>query len=150
MKGKILILMLLSFVTFSCGSKKVAANTTGKSKIEKLNEVEGTNVSYKSLGNDQASIVLQLLDNNTFKFNMKILANEEEDSKPSTITEKGTYSNNGTWKTLKFKDPKFSLAAIFDKKYGTTDAFQVIDEETVKINIAQKALPIWGILCEKQ
>ncbi len=149
MKTKFFIIIGLTLITLSCGSKKSAVTSVDKSVTEKI--VEGVNVSYKSLGNDQASISLQLLKNNTFKFNMKILASEDdEDSKTSTIDEKGTYTSDGNWKTLKFKNPKISLATIFDKKYGTSDAFEVIDEKTVKINVAQKALPIWGVLCEKE
>lgn len=145
----IAILSLLIIVS-SCGSKKTAVNSE-KNKTDNVSTVEGVDMAYKSLGNDMGSIHLQLFKNNTFKFKMKVFASEDDDDGKSTnIDTKGTYTNDGDWKTLNFKNPKFSLAAIFDKAYGNASFFEVIDKETVKINTSKNALPIWGIVCEKE
>ncbi len=133
----ILILVLLITIS-SCGSKKTAVEASKKT------------VSYKSLGNGVASISLQLFENNTFKFDFKSIPQPDTDEKAVKISEKGTYTTDGDWKTLNFKNPKFSLAAIFDKQYSSASDFKVIDEEHVKINAAKNALPIWGVVCEKQ
>ncbi|MEZ4880900.1 MAG: hypothetical protein R2775_00765 [Flavobacteriaceae bacterium] len=134
-------LFVLLFFISSCGSKKTAITTS-----EEANEA----VSYKSLGNGVASISLQLSANNTFTFNLKSIPQPGTDEKPVRISEKGTYTSDGNWKTLNFKKPKFSLAAIFDTNYSGPADFKVIDEENVKINTAKNTLPIWGVVCEKQ
>jgi hypothetical protein len=144
------IVILSLLITFSsCGSKKAVVNSEKNETA--IESAESVDLAYKSLGNDLGSIYLQLFKNNTFKFKMKVFASEDDDSEKSTnIDAKGTYTNEGDWKTLKFKNPKFSLAAIFDKQFGDSSFFKVIDEETVKINTAKDALPIWGVVCEKQ
>lgn len=122
-----------------------------KNKTDNVTTLEGVNMAYKSLGNDMGSIHLQLFENNTFKFNMKVFASEDDDDGKSTnIDTKGTYTNDGDWKILSFKNPKFSLAAIFDSQYGDASYFKVLDNQTVKINTSKEALPVWGIVCEKQ
>lgn len=133
----ILIIGLLITIS-SCGSKKTATATS--------KEV----MSYNSLGNGVASITLQLFENNTYKFDFKSIPQPGTDEKSVKISEKGTYTSDGNWKTLNFKKPKFSLAAIFDAKYSEATDFKVIDEEHVKINTAKNALPIWGVVCKRQ
>lgn len=145
---KNIILLALIITVSSCGGKKTAMKSSKESKEIVLGKSE--TVSYKSLGNGVASISLQLYENNTFKFDFKSIPQPDTNEKPSVISEKGTYTSDGSWKTLNFKDPKFSLAAIFDKTYGDAAHFKVIDTENVKINTAKKALPIWGVVCEKQ
>lgn len=144
---KYIIIIGLLITISSCGSKKTAVEASKDSK-----EVAGKRetVSYKSLGNGVASISLQFFDNNTFKFDFKSIPQPDTDEKAVKISEKGTYTSEGNWKTLNFKEPKFSLAAIFDAQYSNASDFQVIDKEKVKINTAQNALPIWGVVCEKQ
>lgn len=132
----------------SCGSKKTAMKTSNESKEIVLGKSEL--VSYKSLGNGVASISLKLYENNTFKFDFESIPQPDSNEKSAVISEKGTYTSEGSWKTLNFKNPKFSLAAIFDKNYGDSAHFKVIDKENVKINTAKVALPIWGVVCEKQ
>ncbi len=134
---KILILSLLISIS-SCGSKKTVVDASNET------------VSYKSLGNGVASISLQLFENNTFKFDLKSIPQPGTDEKVVKISEKGTYTSDGDWKILKFKDPKFSLASVFDANYAGAADFKVIDKENVKINTAKNALPIWGVVCEKQ
>ncbi len=134
---KILILSLLISIS-SCGSKKTVVDASKET------------VSYKSLGNGVASISLQLFENNTFKFDLKSIPQPGTDEKVVKISEKGTYTSDGKWKILKFKDSKFSLASIFDANYAGAADFKVIDKENVKINTAKNALPIWGVVCEKQ
>ena len=145
---KNIILIILVIAVSSCGSKKTAMKNSKESKEVVLGKNEI--VSYKSLGNGVASISLQLYENDTFKFDFKSIPQPGTDDKPDVISEKGTYTSEGSWKTLNFKDPKFSLAAIFDKNYGDSSHFKVIDEENVKINTSKNALPIWGVVCEKQ
>src|SRR5690606_24823577 len=107
-------------------------------------------LAYKSLGNGVASISLQLFENNTFKFDLKSIPQPNTEERPFVISEKGTYTSDGSWKILNFKNPEFSLAAIFDKNYSGAADFKVIDEDNVKINSAKNVLPIWGVICEKQ
>lgn len=145
---KNIIIIALLLTLSSCGSKKTAVETSNDSKEIVLGKSEA--VSYKSLGNGVASISLKLYENNTFKFDFKSIPQPGENEKPVTISEKGSYTSEGYWKTLNFKEPKFSLAAIFDAQYSNASDFQVIDKEKVKINTAKNALPIWGVVCEKQ
>ena len=145
---KNIVLIALIITVSSCGTKKTATKASKESKEIVLGKNEV--VSYKSLGNGVASISLQLFQNDTFKFDFKSIPQPETNEKPIVISEKGTYTSDGSWKTLYFKNPKFSLAAIFDKNYGDSAHFKVIDEEHVKINTSKNALPIWGVVCEKQ
>ncbi|WP_347372792.1 hypothetical protein [Aequorivita sp. Q41] len=145
---KSIIIIGLLITISSCGSKQ----TTMKSSKEATEIVLGENqvVSYKSLGNGVAAISLELYKNNTFNFNFKSIPQPETDEKAVIVSEKGTYISEGNWKTLNFKNPKFSLAAIFDATYGDSSHFMVLDKENVKINTSKNALPIWGVICEKQ
>lgn len=145
---KNIVLLCLLITISSCGSKKTAVETSTDSKEVVLGKSEA--VSYKSLGNGVASISLQLFENNTFKFDFKSIPQPDTDEKAITISEKGTYTTDGDWKKLNFKNPKFSLAAIFDANYAGSADFKVIDTENVKINTSKNALPIWGVVCEKQ
>lgn len=151
---KNIVLIALVITVSSCGSKKTAMKSAKEAKeIVRDNEVVlGTSeaVAYKSLGNGVASISLQLFENNTFKFDFESIPQPETDEKAAIISEKGTYTSDGSWKILKFKKPEFSLSAIFDKNYADAAYFEVIDNESVKINTSKKALPIWGVVCEKQ
>lgn len=143
----LIIIVLLTTIT-SCGSKKTAVNSSKESKEIVLGKSEV--VSYKSLGNGVASIQLYLYENNTFKFDFKSIPQPGTNDKPSVISKKGTYTSDGSYKTLYFKKPKFSLAAIFDPQYADAAYFKVLDEEHVKINTAKNTLPIWGVVCEKE
>ncbi|SRX55238.1 hypothetical protein [Aequorivita sp. CIP111184] len=145
---KNIVILALLITLSSCGSKKTAVEASKDSKEVILGKSEA--VSYKSLGNGVASISLQLFENNTFKFDFKSIPQPDTDEKPVKISEKGTYTSEGNWKTLNFKNPKFSLASIFDANYASAADFKVIDKENVKINVAKRALPIWGVVCEKQ
>ncbi|MBK5213469.1 MAG: hypothetical protein JJE55_07405 [Flavobacteriaceae bacterium] len=145
-KNIVILGLLITFA--SCGSKKSAINSSKDSKEVVLKKT--TSVLYKSLGNGVASISLELYENNMFKFDFKSIPQPDTDEKSVKISEKGTYTSDGDWKTLYFKNPKFSLAAIFDKQYSSVSDFKVIDEEHVMINTAKNALPIWGVVCEKQ
>lgn len=145
---KNIILILIIVVLSSCGAKR-------KSVDEKptVNETELGNtkvVSYKSLGNGVASISLELYKNRTFKFDFKSVPQPGTDEKPVSISENGTYTVEGDYRILNFKNPKFSLSAIFDAQFAGNEYFQVIDNENVKINTSKSALPIWGVICEKQ
>lgn len=145
---KKIILIALVIALSSCGAKRKGVEASKESKEVVLGKSEA--VSYKSLGNGVASISLQLFENNTFKFNFNSIPQPDTNEKPVKISEKGTYTSDGNWKTLNFKNPKFSLAAIFDKEYAGAADFQVLDKENVKINTSKNALPIWGVVCEKQ
>ena len=149
----IILIVFLVFMS-SCGSKKATVKSSRESKeVVRTEEIvlgKTTSVSYKSLGNGVASISLQLFENDTFKFDFKSIPQPETDEKPIIISEKGTYTSDGNWKTLNFKKQEFSLAAIFDKNFADAAYFKVIDKENVKINTSKSALPIWGVICEKQ
>lgn len=145
---KNIVLIALVIAVSSCGSKKTVVKTSKDSKEITLGKIE--TVAYKSLGNGVASISLQLFENNTFLFDFRSIPQPDTNEKPIIISEKGTYTSDGSWKILNFKDPKFSLAAIFDKNYAEAAYFTVIDEENVKINTSKGVLPIWGVICEKQ
>ncbi len=145
-KNIVILGLLITFA--SCGSKKSAINSSKDSKEVVLKKTNS--VLYKSLGNGVASISLELYENNMFKFDFKSIPQPDTDEKSVKISEKGTYKSDGEWKTLYFKNPKFSLAAIFDKQYSSVSDFKVIDEEHVMINTAKNTLPIWGVVCEKQ
>lgn len=145
---KYIVILGLLITVSSCGSKKTAVKASKESKEIELGKNQ--TVAYKSLGNGVAAISLKLFENNTFTFDFKSIPQPGTDEKPVVISEKGTYISDSNWRALNFKDPKFSLAAIFDGNYGDANHFQVIDDENVKINTAKKALPIWGVVCEKQ
>lgn len=145
---KNIIIIGLLITISSCGSKKTAVEASKDSKEVVVGKRE--TVSYKSLGNGVASISLKLFENDTFQFDFKSIPQPDTEEKTVTISEKGTYTSDGNWKILNFKNPKFSLAAIFDAQYSNASDFQVIDNEKVKINTAKNALPIWGVVCEKQ
>ncbi len=143
-KNILIIAMVCTFI--SCGSSKKGVNTSKESKEIVLGN---ESLSYNSLGNGVALISLKLYDNNTFKFDFKSIPQPETDEKAVLISEKGTYTSEGAWKILNFKNPKFSLAAIFDTDFAQGKEFKVLDEEIVKINTAKKSLSIWGVVCEK-
>lgn len=132
----------------SCGSKNTAIKSSKAAKEIVLGKSEV--VSYKSLGNGVASVSLKLYENNTFLFDFKSIPQPGSNDKPVVISEKGTYTSDGSWKTLNFVKPKFSLAAIFDAQYGDASHFTVISDDKVKINSSKPALPIWGVVCEKK
>ena len=143
------IILIAAVITLSsCGAKRKGVEASKESKEVVLGKSEA--VSYKSLGNGVASISLELYQNNTFKFDFNSIPQPDTEEKAVKISEKGTYTSEGDWKTLYFKNPKFSLAAIFDKQFGDSNFFKVIDNENVKINTSKNALPIWGVVCEKQ
>src|SRR5690606_21016134 len=143
------IILIAAVITLSsCGAKRKGVEASKESKEVVLGKSEA--VSYKSLGNGVASISLELYQNNTFKFDFNSIPQPDTEEKAVKISEKGTYTSEGDWKTLYFKNPKFSLAAIFDKQFGDSNFFKVIDNENVKINTAKNAMPIWGVVCEKQ
>jgi hypothetical protein len=132
----------------SCGAKRegVDASKDSKEIVLGKNEV----VSYNSLGNGVAKISLSLYENDTFRFDFQSIPQPETDEKATIISEKGNYTTEGSWKILNFKDPNFSLSAIFDDQYADTSFFEVLDKENVKINISKDILPIWGVVCERQ
>ncbi len=132
----------------SCGTKRKGMDASKNSKEIVLGKHES--ISYQSLGNGVAAISLKLYDNNTFKFDFQSIPQPETDEKTVVISEKGTYISDGSWRILNFKDPNFSLVAIFDDQYADASFFNVIDKANVKINIKNDALPIWGVICEKQ
>ncbi len=145
---KYIVILGLLITVSSCGSKKTAVKASKESKEIVLGKNQ--TVAYKSLGNGVAAISLKLFENNTFTFDFKSIPQPGTDEKPVIISEKGTYISDGNWMVLNFKDPKFSLAAIFDGNYADAAHFKVLDGDNVKINTAKKALPIWGVVCEKQ
>ncbi|MBT0608210.1 hypothetical protein [Aequorivita echinoideorum] len=141
-------------VLTACGSKKAAVENSDETMTPKESKdvVLGKSqaISYKSLGNGVASISLELYENNTFLFDFKSIPQPESNEKPARISEKGTYTSDGNWKTLYFKNPKFSVDAIFDQNYAGSADFNVIDDKSVKINTSKNSLNIWGVVCEKQ
>ncbi len=143
----ILILSLLITIS-SCGSKKTVVKDSEESKEITLGKNQA--LSYKSLGNDVASVSLQLFENNTFKFDFESIPQPETDEKALVISEKGKYTTDGGWKILHFNNPKFSLASIFDANYGAGNEFKMVDKNTVKINSEKNSIAIWGVVCEKQ
>ncbi len=145
---KKIILIALVITLSSCGAKRKGVEASKESKEVVLGKSEA--ISYKSLGNGVASISLELYKNNTFKFDFNSIPQPDTDEKPVKISEKGTYTSDGDWKTLNFKNPKFLLSAIFDSQFASAADFKVIDKENVKINTSKTALPIWGVVCEKQ
>ncbi len=144
-KNIVIIGMVFAFV--SCGTSKKGVDASKESNGIVLGK---QNLAYQSLGNGVAAISLKLYDNNTFKFDFRSIPQPETDEKEVIISEKGTYTSEGGWKTLSFKDPKFSLAAIFDTDFAQGADFKVLDENNVKINTSKKSLSIWGVVCEKE
>ncbi len=151
MLKNILILGFLISIS-SCGSKKSATDVSVDSskQAKSITLGKNENLSYSSLGNDIASISLKFYDNDTFKLDLKSIPEPGTDEKVIKIAEKGTFTSNGNWKTLHFKNPKFSVPAVFDKQYASDAEFKVIDESTVKINSDKKSISIWGIVCERK
>ena len=145
-KNITVIAFVLAFT--SCGTSKKGVEKSKESKEIVLGKTQS--VSYESIGNGVASISLVLYENDTFKFDFKSIPQPGTDEKEVKISEKGTYTSNGEWKTLQFKNPKFLLAAIFDTDYGSGKEFDVIDEEHVRINTSKKSLSIWGVVCDKK
>lgn len=133
---KLLILSVVLTVC-ACGNKGI---TLGKTEV----------ISYESLGNGVAEISLKFYENNTFLFDLESIPQPEIDDEPIKISEIGTYTTDGNWNQLNFKNLKFNLRAIFDEDFLDSNEFQVIDDSTVRINTAQRIIPIWGIVCEKK
>lgn len=144
-KNIVILGMVFAFV--SCGTSRKGVDASKESKKIVLGKEA---ISYQSLGNGVAAISLKLYDNNTFKFDFRSIPQPGTDEKEVKISEKGTYSSNGSWKTLNFKDPKFSLAAIFDTDFAKGTEFKVLDKENVMMDTSKKSLSIWGVVCEKE
>lgn len=140
MRNFITIILLAVAVT-SCGSKKkITEVTLGTEKA----------VSYKSLGNGVAAISLVLFNNNTFQLNFKSIPQPETNDKPVVRSEKGTYTGEDNWKTLQFLSKGFDATALFDAQYNNPNEVKVVSENTVKVNIAEQTITIWGVLCERE
>lgn len=146
---KKIVLLVFAVVLASCGAKKKVTATEGVSVQKEVNVGTDTLVSYKSLGNGVASIGLQLFTNGTFQFDLISIPQPEDGGDAIEISERGTYVSEGSLKTLKFRNPKFSLSALFDTNYGDSSQFKVIDDSTVQINTSRNTLTIWGVACEK-
>lgn len=144
MLKKIGIIVVLAILA-SCGAKKNVETAS-----ERVQLGDTTVVYYESLGNGVASIDLELFDNNTFQFIFKSIPQPSEEEKPIKISEKGTYTSEGNWKTLRFYNTKFDVASLFDSNYGDASEFKVVDHQTVKINTSSKIITIWGVACEKK
>jgi len=149
---KKIFLICIVVLLASCGAKKKAVNTSSEetTKYTLPEPKESAVIAYESLGNGVASIGLQFFKNNTFQFDFKSIPQPESDDKPLNITERGSYTSEGTWKILKFRKIKFSLESVFDPSFSNGNDFKVLDENTVKVNTANKVLAIWGVACEKQ
>lgn len=132
-----LILLAIVLAMVSCGDKGI---TLGKTEV----------VVYESLGNGVANISLKLYENNTFLFKLNSISQPETNDEPIVVSEIGTYTSEGNWKHLNFKNQKFSLEAIFDNQFSESNEFQVIDDSTVKINTAKQVIPIWGVICKRK
>ncbi len=137
----IITIILLTAVVTSCGSKKDIAEVTIGSE---------QTVAYKSLGNGVAAISLVFFKNNTFQLNFKSIPQPETNDKPVVRSEKGTYTGEGSWKTLQFLSNGFDATALFDAQYNNPDEVEVLNENKVKVNTAEQAITIWGILCERE
>lgn len=145
-KNIMFVAMVFAFI--SCGSSRKGVDASKDSNKIVLGKTPA--VSYKSLGNGVASISLELYENNTFKFDFKSIPQPGTDEKEVKISEKGTYTSDGNWKILNFKDPKFLLTAIFDTDFAQAKEFEVLDDENVRIDTSKKSLSIWGVVCEKK
>jgi len=138
---KTIIILLLAVAVSSCGSKKEVAEV-------KLGTEQ--TVAYKSLGNGVAAISLFFFKNNTFQLNFKSIPQPESNDKPVVRSEKGSYTGEGDWKTLQFLSDGFDATALFDEQYNNPDEVEVLGENMVKVNTAQEAITIWGVLCERE
>lgn len=146
------MVLLIAVSLASCGAKKNVATTENTTVATEIKEVEtGTNptIAYKSLGNGVASIQLELFENDLFIFELTSIPQPEDGGDAIKISEKGTFISEGNLKTLKFRNPKFSLSALFDATYGGSNEFKVIDDRTVRINTDKKTIMIWGVACER-
>src|SRR5690554_1082332 len=90
-----LIVLVVVLAAVSCGNNGI---TLGKTEV----------IGYQSLGNGVADISLKLYENETFLFKLESLAQPESDDEPIKISEIGTYSSDGGWKTLHFKKDRKS------------------------------------------
>src|SRR5690554_4273316 len=124
-----LIVLVVVLALVSCGNNGI---TLGKTEV----------VGYQSLGNGVADISLKLYENQTFIFKLESLLQPESDDKPIKISEIGTYTSDGGWKMLNFKNQEFSLDAIFDKQFLRYNEFEVIDGSNVKIDTTKEVIPI--------
>lgn len=144
-KNVLIVAMVFTFISCGTSKKKVEASKQPKEIV-----LGNQTISYQSLGNGVASISLKLYDNDTFKFDFKSIPQPGTDEKVVKISEKGTYTSEGSWKTLHFIEPKFSLAAIFDTDFGAGKEFKVLDQENVKVDTSKKSLSIWGVVCDRE
>ena len=145
------MLVAITVLSASCGTKKKAMETSQiKSASENVKLGKEAIVAYKSLGNGVASIDLQLYENDTFKFDFTSIPQPEDGGDTIKISEKGNYTSDGNWKTLKFDNPKFDVPSLFDVQYGDASQFKIVDGQTVKINSISKIINIWGVACQKQ
>lgn len=143
---KYLIVLVMALTMVSCGALKVRTSKESSAVVLGKTEV----VTYHSIGNGVADISLKLYENDTFLFDMTSIPQPDTKDRPLTISEKGTYTSHGSWRHLNFKDPKFSLVALFDDQFSTGNDFKMIDKQNVKINTAKESISIWGVVCEKQ
>ncbi len=138
---KIITIVLLAVLVTSCGSKR---------KVAKVKLGTEQTVAFKSLGNGVAAISLILFKNNTFQLNFKSIPQPESNDKPIVRSEEGTYNGEGNWKTLQFLNNGFDATALFDAQYNNPEEVELVNENTVKVNTAQQAITIWGVLCERE
>lgn len=153
--SKFAIVLLMAVFVASCGAKKGINTNEGDSvsknkPSDKIKLGDKSVVNYKSMGNGVASINLKLFENDTFKLDFKSIPQPEDGGDSIKISEKGRYTSEGNWKTLKFYNPKFDVPSLFDTQYGDASQFEIVDSQTVKINSASKTINIWGVACQKQ
>lgn len=145
---KIILIFTLALLISSCGAgKKSAETTTTTSEEIVLGKKEV--LKYHSLGNGVAVIDLAFFRNGTFHLQLESIPQPDDEQPPIKISEKGKYTVEGNWNMLKFTNPNFAIASVFDKTYSTPGDFEVVDKETVKVNTALEGIMIWGIFCEK-
>lgn len=133
---RILGVLLLGSLLFSCGANKSVP--LGQEQL-----------SYKAAGNDVANIQLNLYDSHQFVFEVTPVA--PEIGREATIKEVGMYTEEADWYVLHFpKKSDFDLHAFFDQELDGTDWYEIIDENTVRIQKDIDAFYLWGILIEKK
>lgn len=103
-------------------------------------------LSYQSAGNGVANIYLGLYENHRFIFEVKPVSTKIGEK--ARRKEIGTYTEVENAYILEFpKKSNFELQALFDDELD--DAYEILDDQRVKIQKDSKLFYLWGILIEK-
>lgn len=141
-----ILLFIVLFITSCATNTKLKDNSNENDYVK---NIAGSILVYQSASNGVADILLNIKNDNTFSFYMRIIPQPLSNDKESIIKTYGKWSNQGDWTRLTFRKKRLNVSALFDLNYADESQFKIIDERTVDINDKLNELTIWGVLCIK-